>query len=105
MEAGAHRSHLWFHTHLPIFVSDCGCDDRVGSEEAPGMMATSGITTIEEYVEFLLSLEKTEKIVKELGILNYREKNMYVKSNKYFVLFAIKMFTFRYLLYSSNLYF
>lgn len=27
---------------------------------------------------------------------------MYVKSNKYFVLFAIKMFTFRYLLYSSN---
>lgn len=36
-------------------------------------MATSGITTIREYLEFLLSLEKTEKIVKELGILNYRE--------------------------------
>lgn len=30
---------------------------------------------------------------------------MYVKSNKYFVHFAIKMFTIKYLLYSSNLYF
>lgn len=31
-------------------------------------MATSGITTIRDDVEFLLSLEKFEKRVKELGI-------------------------------------
>lgn len=56
-------------------MRDCGCDYRAGNEEAlQRVMATSGITTIGDYVEFLLSLEKTEEIVKELGILNYREK-------------------------------
>lgn len=41
-------------------MCDCGCDYRAGSEEAlQGVMATSGITTIRDYVEFLLSLEKT----------------------------------------------
>lgn len=74
MEAGAHRSHLWFHTHLLIFGEWLRLWWQSGKwRSAPGMMATSGITTIREYAEFLLSLEKTEKIVKELGILNYRE--------------------------------
>lgn len=48
---------------------------RAGGEEAlQAVTATSGITTIRDYVELLLSLEKIEKIVKALGILNYREK-------------------------------
>lgn len=38
-------------------------------------------------------------------VRNLTGKVMYVKSNKYFVHFAIKIFTIRYLLYSSNLYF
>lgn len=41
----------------------------IEQEEAlQAVMATSGITTIRDDVEFLLSLEKFEKIVKELGI-------------------------------------
>lgn len=31
-------------------------------------MATSGMTTMRDYVEFLLPLEMFEKLVKELGI-------------------------------------
>lgn len=74
MEARTHRSCLWVQSFL-LLVSDCGCDYRAESKEAlRGVMATSGITTMRDYVEFFFSLEKAEKIVQELGILNYREK-------------------------------
>lgn len=51
-----------------FLVSDCGCDYRARSKALQAVMATSGITTIRDYVEFLLSLETFEKLVKELGI-------------------------------------
>lgn len=71
-----------------FLVSDCGCDYRARSKALQAVMATSGMTTMRDYVEFKIT-----------------GKNMYVKSNKYFVLFAIQMLTLRYLLYSSSLYF
>lgn len=56
-------------TNIFLFLVIVVVITRAESEEAlRGVMATSGITTIRDYGEFLLSLEKTEEIVKELGI-------------------------------------
>lgn len=68
MEAGAHgtasvvpqtSAYFWWVTEVVIIEQE---------EALQAVMATSGITTIRDDVEFLLSLEKFEKIVKELGI-------------------------------------
>lgn len=60
MEVGTPRRAVCGSTNIIMFLgSDCGCGYRARSQEAfQAVMATSGITTIREDVEFLLSLGK-----------------------------------------------